>query len=135
MSATPTSAKKSRSISARAVSSKRSLALAFQTFTHAAGSLERSYGMLQAEVLRLRFELERTNHDLTVSLEENRRMRRYLARIVEGLPCGILVTARHGELRMMNPEARRLLSIATEVRESINAPDAIKSIASVPEEL
>ncbi len=91
--------------------------------------------MLQAEVLRLRFELERTNHDLTVSLEENRRMRRYLARIVEGLPCGILVTARHGELRMMNPEARRLLSIATEVRDSINAPDAIKSIASVPEEL
>ena len=33
-------------------------------------------------------------------------MRRYLARILEGLPCGVLVADRRGELRMMNPEAR-----------------------------
>jgi two-component system sensor histidine kinase FlrB len=62
-------------------------------------------------VLRLRFELERTNRDLTASLEENANMRRYLARIVEGLPCGIVVVDSHREFRLINPAARRLLSL------------------------
>lgn len=97
----------------RDASAKRSLARAFQTFTHAADSLEKSYGQLQAEVLRLRFELERTNRDLATSLEENARMRRYLSHIIEELPCGVLVVDRHGGLRMVNPEARRLLQMAT----------------------
>ena len=88
---------------------KRTLALAFQTFTHAADSLRESpTASLQSEVLRLRFELERTNRDLTTSLEENARMRRYLARIVGSLPCGIAGGRSRGALRMMNPEARRL---------------------------
>jgi signal transduction histidine kinase len=91
---------------------KRSLARAFQTFTHAADSLEKSYGQLQAEVLRLRFELERTNRDLATSLQENDRMRRYLSRILQGLPCGVLVVDRRGGFRMVNPEARRLLQLA-----------------------
>lgn len=100
-------------IVSRDSSAKRSLARAFETFTNAADSLERSYGQLQAEVLRLRFELERTNRDLAKSLEENARMRQYLTRVMEGLPCGVLVVDRHGELRMTNPEARRLLATAT----------------------
>ena len=91
-------------------SSKRSLVRAFQSFTQAADSLEKSYGHLQAEVLRLRFELERVNHDLATSLEENSRMRGYLTRVIEGMPCGLLVVDRRGELRMTNAEARRLLS-------------------------
>lgn len=94
------------------VSSKRSLVRAFETFTLAAGSLEKSYAQLQAEVLRLRFELERTNHSLATSLEENARMRDYLARIVEGLPCGVVVADREGQIRIANPEARRLLAPA-----------------------
>ncbi|MBZ5503369.1 MAG: PAS sensor protein [Acidobacteriia bacterium] len=91
---------------------KEFLARAFQTFTHAADSLEKSYGQLQNEVLRLRFELERTNRDLAASVEENAGMRRYLARILEGLPCGVFVVNREGEPRMANPEARRILSSA-----------------------
>jgi signal transduction histidine kinase len=109
MSPSAAPAKKARPLSPQRASSKHSLAAAFETFTNAAGSLERSYSHLQAEVLRLRFELERTNGELTASLEENAHMRRYLARIVEGLPCGVVVADSQGEPRLMNPAARRLL--------------------------
>jgi PAS domain S-box-containing protein len=82
---------------------------AFHSFAEAAGSLERSYGRLRAEVERLRRELEETNADLSVSLEENRSMRAHLDRILEGLPCGVLVVSSAGEITSMNPEALRLL--------------------------
>jgi two-component system sensor histidine kinase FlrB len=114
MSANAVSAKKGRPLNSQRAATRHSLAAAFQTFTTAAGSLERSYSYLQAEVLRLRFELERTNRDLTASLEENASMRRYLARIVEGLPCGVVVVDSRRELRLMNPAARRLLSVKRE---------------------
>jgi signal transduction histidine kinase len=114
--------KKARAVNAaRDESSKRSLARAFQTFTLAADSLEKSYGQLQAEVLRLRFELERTNKDLAASLEENARMRDYLARVVAGLPCGILVVDREAQIRITNPEARRLLTQTAEESQSAAA--------------
>jgi two-component system sensor histidine kinase FlrB len=89
------------------------LAQAFVSFTEAAGSLEKSYGQLQAEVTRLRAELERANSELAASLAENARVRRFLARVLEGLPCGVLAMA-GGELRLANPEAGRLLGIDPE---------------------
>jgi len=103
---------KARPAGPRESAAQRSLSRAFESFQIAARSLEKSYGHLQAEVLRLRFELERTNRDLAVSVEENARMRLYLARVLEGLPCGVVVTNSAGEILMVNPEARRLLSTA-----------------------
>ena len=90
------------------------LARAFRSFTEAAGSLERTYGQLQGQVRQLREELEVTNRSLTASLEENRRMRERLRRIVEGLPCGVMVTeelagAEEERIATLNPEAERLL--------------------------
>ena len=70
---------------------ERSLVHAFTTFTQAADSLEKSYGQLQAEVARLGGELERANCGTDTSLEENTRVRSFLAQILEGLPCGVLV--------------------------------------------
>jgi len=90
---------------------KRSLARAFAQFTRAADSLEKSYGQLQAEVLRLRFELEETNRDLARSLEENARVRGYLGRILQELPCGVLVADADGRVRMANAEAYRLMGV------------------------
>lgn len=104
------SPKRTRSAASREAAAKRSLSRAFETFQVAAHSLEKSYGQLQAEVLRLRFELERTNRDLAASLEENARMRVYLARVIEGLPCGVVVTDRLGRILMANPEAQRVLA-------------------------
>jgi len=89
---------------------QRSLAQAFASFSAAAGSLERSYLQLHAEAARLREELEIRNRDLANSLEQNRRMRQHLDRILEGLPCGVLVMEPGGRISLANPETRRLLS-------------------------
>jgi signal transduction histidine kinase len=91
---------------------ERSLTHAFDSFTEAAASLERSYFQLQAEVARLRHELEDTNRDLASSLEQNHRMRQHLDRILQGLPCGVLVTEADGQVSLANPETRRLLGDA-----------------------
>src|SRR5580704_14131833 len=90
---------------------RRSLARAFLTFTQAAGSLEKSYAQLQGEVGRLRADLECANTELSRSLEETSRMRVFLGRVLEGLPCGVLVTDDERRPRLLNPEARRLLEL------------------------
>src|SRR5271157_1812570 len=90
------------------------LARAFASFTEAAGSLERTYGQLQGQVAHLRQELEGTNRDLATSLEENRRIRERLRRIVEGLPCGVLVIEAESRISTLNPEAARLLGASYE---------------------
>ena len=84
------------------------LARAFASFTEAAGSLERTYGQLQGQVAHLRQELEVTNRDLATSLEENHRIRERLRRILEGLPCGVLVIEDGTRISTLNPEAARL---------------------------
>ncbi len=90
------------------------LARAFRSFTEAAGSLERTYGQLHGQVAHLRHELEVTNRNLTISLEENHRIRERLRCIVEGLPCGVLVVEGSGRISTLNPEAARLLGSGLE---------------------
>ncbi len=97
------------------------MARAFASFTEAAGSLERTYGQLQGQVSHLRQELEVTNRDLAGSLEENRRMRERLRRIVAGLPCGVLVLEEGGGISTLNPEAERLLGGSFEQSASLPA--------------
>jgi hypothetical protein len=92
---------------------QRSLTRAFTTFTQAAGSLEKSYLQLQGEVARLHQELRRANAELEKTLEENARVRTYLARVLESLPCGILVVNGEGRTQIINPEARRLLGVSS----------------------
>ena len=95
------------------------LARAFRSFTEAAGSLERTYGQLHGQVAHLRQELEVTNRNLTVSLEENRRIRERLRRILEGLPCGVLVIEDGARISTLNPEAARLLGGSFETVEAM----------------
>lgn len=84
---------------------------AFRSFSAAAGSLERSYAKLREEVERLRRELETSHRDLARSLKENRTMREHLDRILEGLPCGVLVVSAGGQITRTNPESLRLLEL------------------------
>jgi signal transduction histidine kinase len=105
---------------------RKSLAAAFASFNQTAGALESTYTKLQAEVSRLRHELENKNRRLAESLEENQRMRAYLGRILEGLPCGVVVLERHGQLRMINPAAQRLLAVS---------PASLSPEAAVPQML
>ncbi len=93
------------------VAAQENLTRAFMTFTQAAGSLEKSYTQLQAEVARLHRELQCANSELERSLEENARVRTYLSRVLEDLPCGVLVVSNEGALQIINPEAKRLLQV------------------------
>jgi two-component system sensor histidine kinase FlrB len=90
---------------------RATLERAFETFNNVAGALQSSYGNLQAEAARLRFELRLKNDDLARSLQENETMRAYLGRILEGLPCGVVVADVDLGLRFANPEAKRLLGV------------------------
>jgi len=113
------------------------LAAAFASFTQTAGALQTTYSKLQAEVGGLRHELENKNRSLAQSLEENQRMRTYLARIVEGLPCGVLVFDSDMNLRMINPAAGRLLDAGTDEFRSpeISVPRLLGSLlAALPPE-
>ncbi len=104
------------------LSAESGLAQAFLTFTQAAGSLEKSYTLLQSEVARLHDELRKTNAELDRSLEENRRVRAYLANVLENLPCGVVVAQGQGaDVQVLNPEARRLLQIPPEWNPSAGA--------------
>jgi two-component system sensor histidine kinase FlrB len=116
-------------------SARETLTRAFMTFTQAAGSLEKSYTQLQAEVARLHRELQCANSELERSLEENARVRAYLSRVLEDLPCGVLVVARNRTLQIINPEARRLLQVAADWvpgTESALPPLFAKLLAEVP---
>ena len=125
----PRSRQRTRSVSITGnghVAAQENLTRAFQTFTQAAGSLEKSYTQLQAEVARLHLELQKTNSELERTLEENARVRGYLARVMENLPCGVLVVSAEGVLQIINPEARRLLDVQAdwELGRSARLPSA-----------
>jgi two-component system, sensor histidine kinase FlrB len=88
---------------------EHSLLRAFRNFSEVALSLEHSYGELQGEVGRLRRELEVSRAGLERSLEQNRRMRSRLNRILASLPCGVLVASGTGEITHLNAEGAHLL--------------------------
>jgi two-component system, sensor histidine kinase FlrB len=116
--------------------SEQFLLQAFRSFAEAADSLERSYGMLRSEVARLHGELEQSHAGLARSLEENRQMRQHLDRILDGLPCGVLVAKSDGAITRVNPEGRRLLSSSqAPAQESPGQRDSFASLLSIPAEL
>jgi PAS domain S-box-containing protein len=109
---------------------------AFRSFADAADSLERSYAMLRSEVVRLHGELEQSNEGLQRSLEENREMRQHLDRILDGLPCGVLVARPNGAISLVNPEGRRLLGSTRESSDSTaENVEGLRSLSLVPGEL
>ncbi len=93
---------------------KGPLAEAFKAFMATADRMEASYGQLQAEVARLRRELEERNAALTVSLTENKNIRAALKRILDALPCGVIVIDANDGIILVNPEASRLLGTAAD---------------------
>ena len=115
---------------------QENLTRAFMTFTQAAGSLEKSYTQLQAEVGRLHTELQSANAELERSLEENARMRGYLARVLEKLPCGVVVVSGGAQVQIINPEARRLLQVPADWKPGYGGslpPGVQDLVAEIPE--
>jgi signal transduction histidine kinase len=119
----------SRDVMPEAMIDPGSLAQAFEAFTSTADSLQQSYGILQAEVGRLRQELELRNHDLARSLAENERMRARLGHILENLPCGVIALTPRLELRYANDVARRLLASAAAAGDDAGPiPDSLRQL-------
>jgi len=125
-----------RTSGGRRLDAKQSLVNAFGSFSQAAESLEKSYRLLQMEVARMGGELECANAELSRSLEENKVVRRFLSQILEGLPCGVLVFDQEHRLRVINPEARRLLALPADwSAESAEAlPAVVVHLAEKPGE-
>jgi signal transduction histidine kinase len=87
------------------------LADAFSEFIAASSLLEASYRDLQQEVADLNAELSQRNSALSRSLADNDRMRAALQRMLDSMPCGVLVLDNSERVVMINPEGRRLLEI------------------------
>jgi signal transduction histidine kinase len=62
---------------------------------------------------------------LATSLEENHRIRERLRRILEALPCGVLVLEGGSRISTLNPEAARLLGGSFQAAESL--PSSLRS--------
>ncbi|HXJ85909.1 MAG TPA: ATP-binding protein [Candidatus Binatia bacterium] len=104
---------------------------AFRSFAHAAASLEASYANLRAEVERLERELAASNSEVVRTSEENAQMRAYLDRILENLPCGVLVASSGGEVLRANSETRRVLGPAAgdgELVSLCSLPDSVREL-------
>lgn len=85
------------------------LADAFSEFSFAASRLEKSYQELQKEVTQLHAVLAERNQALCSSRAENAQVKLTLRKIVDSLPCGVLVVEASRRITLMNPEASRLL--------------------------
>lgn len=94
---------------------------AFRSFAKVAGSLEQSYQELQAEVERLRRELAEKDGDLANTIAQRQQERTRLTRLLEGLPCGVLVAFDNAKIWKANPEARRLLTVGIARAESFDS--------------
>lgn len=95
------------------------LADAFTEFSAAAERLERSYQELQKKVVQLRAILADRSQALRASRTENSHMKLALRQILDSLPCGVLVLDETERVTLSNPEARRLLGVASERVENL----------------
>ena len=102
------------------------LASAFSDFMSASMRLEQSYRALQEEVSILRQELTTRNAALEQSRIQNRRMQLDLERIVESMPCGVIVARKDGKIALINREGLRLLNV-----EQFDMPQSIHALGAL----
>jgi len=115
-----------------AAPSAQLLADAFSEFISASAHLENSYKALQEEVGRLNAELGKRNSALSRSLAENNRIRVALQRMLDSMPCGVLVVDATGRIVMINPECRRLLQLGENPVDSIHELSAQSTLNLSP---
>ncbi len=82
---------------------------AFHMFTQASSSLETAFQQLQARTRRLSDELAAKNRELKKSLREKAEAQNFLTRILESLPCGVLVVDEAGKVSHCNPVAAEIM--------------------------
>lgn len=85
------------------------LLTAFEMFTQASSSLESAFQQLQARALHLSEELESRNRQLRRSIREKAEVQSYLKKILETLPCGVIVQDNSGRITLCNSVASEIL--------------------------
>ena len=87
------------------------LADAFAEFISASSRLETFYGDLQKEVSQLGEELAERNASLHAELAKSENAVSLLRRVMEALPCAVVVLEESGHISFMNTAAGRLLCL------------------------
>jgi len=113
-----------------AVVDPESSARTFEWLASAIGLPESSYIPLQAELVRLREELPIKRRDLARSLANSRAMNARWERVLEGLPCGVLLVDSAFRLCFASPAAERLLALGGEraLRSGAVVPESLRSL-------
>ncbi len=109
----------------------RLLLEAFETFTQASNSLEIAFQQLQERAQRLSEELEAKNRELENTLQEKVEAQNYLRKILESLPCGVVVLDADGDVTLCNPVAARLLDQRQNKTSRAHKPGKLFSNASL----
>jgi signal transduction histidine kinase len=94
---------------------------AFHLFLSASQKLEQSYEKLKDQTQGLKKELSRKNARLVTSLREKKKLERFLERILQNLPVGILVTDAEGLVSLTNQKARSMLGKAAAELNGVHA--------------
>jgi len=103
--------------------SPEALLARFNAFIESADRLEFSHLKLQDEVVLLRRELEDRNQALQRSLNEVDSTRQVLLRILEALPCGVVLLDNAGSGTILaNPAAQKLLWVTGKTGEALPEP-------------
>jgi len=84
---------------------------AFASFDEAAGTLERSYQLLNRRVQELNVELDLSNQALRESLASNEEIKSHLHAILESLTTGVLVTDLDSQITTVNRTAEAMLEM------------------------
>jgi PAS domain S-box-containing protein len=88
---------------------------AFDVFSQASETLQRSYRELQDEAHRLATDLALANTELERSLVEKESFKNYLKNILESLGNGVLVIDQQGILTICNPAAAAMLRLSADL--------------------
>ncbi len=106
-----------------AANTPEALLARFDEFIESANRLEFSHRELQDEVVQLRRELEERNQALERSLTEVESTRQVLLRILEALPCGVVLLDGAGPGPIVaNPEAQKLLWVPGKTGDKLPKP-------------
>ncbi len=89
----------------------------FESFVEAARRLEDSYGELKSRAEAIDLELAVTNKKLATTLSERET-------VFSAMPVGVAAVDVHGEISWCNPEARRLIAIASESGVDLTAAES-----------
>ncbi|MCK5845580.1 MAG: PAS domain S-box protein, partial [Victivallales bacterium] len=104
-----------------------------ESFNSSTSRLREAYKALQGKVDNLDLQLEKTNSDLSDSLDDQERLSNYLTNILESLSSGVLVIDIDGNISLFNRGAEEMTGVS--VGDAVGKSYRKIMVDSVPDEL